>query len=370
MSDTRTTSGRAEERADLPPMARARYRAAQSVRVAWYAGQSVLARRAQAALDLTPAPDTAPLDRARLRSSFASAFAVDRANVAAGLYDPPRDLDPLRALSAVDAARRFLADVPKVDARRRSAKGGVEVRGQAPAGAYPPYYRQNFHYQTDGWFSEQSARLYDTQVEVLFTGAADAMRRSALGLLAAAWRGRDQRGLKHLDVACGTGRFLGQVLTAYPRLEATGVDLSPAYCARARDQLKRFTRVTIEEANAERLPFADGAFDTVSCVYLFHELPPRVRAQVAQELARVLAPGGVLVVADALQTGDEPGVDALLAQFPALFHEPFFRSYLTDDLVARFAANGLERGEEVLSYLTKSTAYHRPAVARAGAPAP
>ena len=36
---------------------------------------------------------------------------------------------------------------------------------------YPAYYLQNFHYQTDGWMSAESARLYDFQVETVFLGA-------------------------------------------------------------------------------------------------------------------------------------------------------------------------------------------------------
>ena len=40
---------------------------------------------------------------------------------------------------------------------------------------YPDYY-QNFHHQTDGYLSDHQA-LYDLQVEILFNGSADAMRR-------------------------------------------------------------------------------------------------------------------------------------------------------------------------------------------------
>ena len=59
----------------------------------------------------------------------------------------------------------------------------------------PDYYRQNFHFQSDGWLSEHSAAIYDTQVEVLFTGAADVMRRRALKPIAEWMAGRNQRDL-------------------------------------------------------------------------------------------------------------------------------------------------------------------------------
>ena len=47
------------------------------------------------------------------------------------------------------------------------------------ANGLPRYYQQNFHFQTDGYLSDHSARLYDFQVESLFAGTADVMRRRA-----------------------------------------------------------------------------------------------------------------------------------------------------------------------------------------------
>ena len=42
---------------------------------------------------------------------------------------------------------------------------------------YPEYFLQHFHWQTDGYLSRKSAELYDYQVEALFAGTTDAMRR-------------------------------------------------------------------------------------------------------------------------------------------------------------------------------------------------
>jgi ubiquinone/menaquinone biosynthesis C-methylase UbiE len=218
---------------------------------------------------------------------------------------------------------------------------------------YPRYYLQNFHYQTDGWFSEKSAKLYDTQVEVLFTGTAGAMRRQALVPLAHAIRGHDQRKLHMLDVACGTGGFLADVASNYPRLNLTGLDLSPAYTAEAHRRLGHRRPLSILEANAEAMPLADGSQDIVSSIYLFHELPPKTRAIVASEIARVLKPGGTFILVDALQTGDTPDLDGLLEVFPIGFHEPYFTSYLAQDFVSLFAAQGLTQTSVEPAFLSK-----------------
>lgn len=43
---------------------------------------------------------------------------------------------------------------------------------------YPEYYQNDFHFQTDGWFSTRSARAYNMVTEMLFFGQQDAMQRS------------------------------------------------------------------------------------------------------------------------------------------------------------------------------------------------
>ena len=224
---------------------------------------------------------------------------------------------------------------------------------------YPRYYLQNFHYQTDGWMSEKSAKLYDTQVEVLFTGTAGAMRRQALVPLAEVLRGRDQRKVSLLEVACGTGGFLADVAANFPRLNVTAFDLSPAYVAEAKARLGARRGLNIIEANAEAMPVADASQDIVSCIYLFHELPPKVRKAVAAEIARVLKPGGTAIIMDALQTGDTPDFDGLLEVFPIGFHEPYFTSYLAENFSALFAAQGLTQTSATPAFLSKIMVFEK-----------
>ena len=344
---------------------RARYAAAQGLRSAWYGAQMRAAKSRTTGFHRPDTPDFAPErgkpDMARLRKAYFELFIQDRRNVEAGLYPPPRDVSIAHLPHALKSARAFQADVEAVE-RRRQARNGTEVQGELPEGSnrYPDYYRQNFHYQTGGWFSDESAALYDTQVEALFTGTANAMRRAALAEIARELKGCDQRKVSLLDVACGNGRFLKTVMNVWPRLKAAGLDLSPNYTEAARTRLARWPQVEVFHEAAEAMPLAEASQDIVVSIFLFHELPPEVRGRVLAEVFRVLRPGGLFVLADSVQFGDYEGMDGLLEYFPHGFHEPYYNSYLSWNVTAAAEAEGFAKERETLAFLTKVTVWRRP----------
>src|SRR5262249_56044705 len=100
----------------------------------------------------------------------------------------------------------YFRALPQVDARRHGALEELPPGEQGDG--LPDYYRQNFHFQSDGWLSDHSAALYDTQVEVLFTGAADVMRRRVMKPIAEWMAGRNQPDLPPLALASATPLLL------------------------------------------------------------------------------------------------------------------------------------------------------------------
>jgi ubiquinone/menaquinone biosynthesis C-methylase UbiE len=347
----------------LSTMHKLAFGTAQAARVSWFFGQKLVAARLGRAV---PVPDELrrrPMpDRRRILADLRELIEQDWRNIEAGYYSQPAD----RLGNPLDEIRRaidFFADLGAVEERRRGGRG-ERLLTPAPNGHYPRYYLQKFHFQSDGYLSAASAARYDHQVEVLFGGGAAAMRRQALVPLKHVLIGNEATGPKPaarlLDVGCGTGRFLREVKANYPRLFVTGLDLSPHYLDVARRELKPWSRVRLVEGAAEAMPFADAEFDVVTCIYLFHELPPRIRRAVAAEIRRVLRPGGTLIFVDSLQTGDDPDYDAMLELFPLAFHEPYYASYLREDF-DRLLSPGFTPGERLPAYFSKVLSYRRDA---------
>ncbi len=336
----------------ISPLSRAAYTLGQGARVGLYWGQYWLsARLTKPVKARKPIEGPFPSPELTLRD-LRALLARDLENIAAGRYRMPHDLaeTPLRALAQ---ARRYFTDLKEVE-RRRHSRDVTEVRREIEAERdYPPYFLQNFHFQTDGYLSRRSARLYDHQVEVLFAGGADAMRRQALVPLGAALAERRVAETRLIDVGCGTGRFLTFVKDNYPRLQVTALDLSGAYLAEARNQLRAWRGIDFVEAAAEASGLPEAGHDLATCVFLFHELPRKVRAQVAREIHRLLKPGGRLIFVDSLQRGDHPPYDPLLEYFPVAFHEPFYADYVEQDLQAMFEDCGFVCLEAARAYFSK-----------------
>lgn len=95
-----------------------------------------------------------------------------------------------------------------------------------------------------------------------------------------------------LDAGCGTGYCTRALARRYRGAQVVGVDLAWAMAARARRRAGWFVRPRFTAGDAERLPFADAAFDLVMSNLLLNWCQPRA---VFAEFLRVLRPGGLLM---------------------------------------------------------------------------
>lgn len=99
-----------------------------------------------------------------------------------------------------------------------------------------------------------------------------------------------------LDLGTGTGRMLELLAPLYSR--AVGIDASPAMLSVARANLDRagLSKAQVRLGDIQHLPFGRNAFDVVTIHQVLHYLDEPERA--IAEAARVLRPGGRLIVAD------------------------------------------------------------------------
>lgn len=101
-------------------------------------------------------------------------------------------------------------------------------------------------------------------------------------------------GERILDVGCGTGLALARLAETQNGLSLAGVDLSAEMLERARRRLPQ--AVLLARGAAHRLPFASVSFEAVITSNMLHFLADPAR--MLDETARVLAPGGRLIVTD------------------------------------------------------------------------
>lgn len=175
---------------------------------------------------------------------------------------------------------------------------------------------------------DRIAPRYDAMNRLLSVGLDQRWRRAALSLAAV---GPEDR---VLDLACGTGDFSQLALERGAR--AIGLDFAGEMLRRAR---RRVAGGVFVQGDGAALPLADGAVTVAACGFAlrnFVSLP-----EIFEELARVLAPGGRLVLLEV----DRPRSALLRGAHSAYF----------DHVVPLLG--GLLSDRAAYSYLPQSTAY-------------
>jgi len=142
-----------------------------------------------------------------------------------------------------------------------------------------------------GWRHDLMAWFIDT---FMFRGQWRELRQRTADLA------QLQSGETVLDVGCGTGTLAIEVARRVGRAgRVAGVDPGIEQIARARAKAaRRNVPIEFQTGVIEQLPFPDCSFDVVFSTLMMHHLPAPLKRQGLAEIARVLKPGGRLVIAD------------------------------------------------------------------------
>ncbi len=150
-----------------------------------------------------------------------------------------------------------------------------------------------------GWRYDLMEWFFDT---FLFRGKLRELRQRTADLA------RIQPGEKVLDVGCGTGTLAMEVA---PRVGTAGrvfgIDPGDQQIARARFKAARHNLpIEFQVGVIESLNFPDQTFDVVLSTIMMHHLSDTLKRQGLAEIARVLKPGGRLVIADFKRPEERP----------------------------------------------------------------
>ncbi|OKH18465.1 methyltransferase domain-containing protein [[Limnothrix rosea] IAM M-220] len=171
------------------------------------------------------------------------------------------------------------------------------------------------------------------------------------------WGGLDKlpAGTTVLDVGCGFGGS-SRIMAQNYGFQATGITLSPKQAQRANDLTPEGVTAKFMVNDALDMSFPDNSFDVVWSVEAGPHMPDKMKY--AEEMMRVLKPGGILVVADWNQRDDrrvplnwweKPVMRQLLDQWS----HPSFSSI--ERFSEQIAETGLVDGEVVTADWTKET---------------
>src|SRR5579863_8480021 len=159
---------------------------------------------------------------------------------------------------------------------------------------------------------------------------------------------RLQTGDQVLDVGCGTGTLAMSVARRVGRAgRVVGIDPGTEQIARARSKAaRRNLPIEFQLGVIEQLAFPDQTFDVVFSTLMMHHLPAPLKRQGLAEIARVLKPGGRLVIADFKRKQERQGRAARfhaggsnMQELAAMVSEAGFSQVETEEMQpSRFSA--------------------------------
>jgi ubiquinone/menaquinone biosynthesis C-methylase UbiE len=157
-----------------------------------------------------------------------------------------------------------------------------------------------------------------------------------------------QPGEAVLDVGCGTGTLALEVAHRVGRAgRVAGIDPGKEQIASARKKAaRRNAPIEFQVGVIEQLPSPEATFDVVFSTLMMHHLPAPLKRQGLAEIARVLKPGGRLVIADFTHKQERTGQAARfhaggsrLQDLATLVKEAGFERVETEEMPpARFSA--------------------------------
>jgi len=145
-------------------------------------------------------------------------------------------------------------------------------------------------------------------------------------------------GMKMLDIACGTGKFLDLAARKLSPAFLMGVDPNPSMLEEAQKRISDNT--ILRQASAYEIPADDQSFDRIVCLNSFHYFERPEKA--LREMRRVMKPNGKLILTD--WRANRTTHVILKIALTAIRH-PYHHIYSTEQIQATLKDEGYETNE-------------------------
>jgi ubiquinone/menaquinone biosynthesis C-methylase UbiE len=145
-----------------------------------------------------------------------------------------------------------------------------------------------------------------------------------------------ENGSSILDIGCGWGILLKQLILLDRNLKLYGLDISPLMVNLAKTKFNHSDNVKIQIGSAEKLPYKNSTFDYVTCILSFHHYPKSLIS--LKEMSRVLKPKGRLFLLDPFKGGF---ISKLMNVFNRIvFQEKDVCIYTKEEMINMFKNSG------------------------------
>ena len=244
-----------------------------------------------------------------------------------------------RVMAEVEGSARDFRPMTLTDVRAELAYSALaRSAGEIPRAlhnrSFPDYYIEPFHGQRNGYLSTHVACAYDSVIDWLFDDALSEIRYATAATL-----GR-MGDATIVDLGTGTGSFLRRLRSVHPSAKLIGVDLSPYMLALFRAKhASELENARVLEGCVTDTKLPAGAAKGVTLSFVLHELPGQVVRQALREAHRLLAPGGKLVILDAIKP-ERKRDQVRRAVKLQVVHEPFVRAFTALELTSMLSEAG------------------------------
>ncbi len=216
----------------------------------------------------------------------------------------------------------------------RLAEGGTTI--VAHAFAAPRYWSEIWYHRTHGGWDASPYNgfvhgelVHKKYVSQIFPGDIYGNRRLILRELPR------QDYAEILEIGTSSGHHTVAIAEVFPRAQITGIDPSVRMLEQARRVAnEKGLSWDLHVGIGEQMPmFEDDSFDLVTAYAIHHEMPPKAIAAIFREAFRVLRPGGDMVMADVVRTGELDRMAAWRMDYAAKWGgEPFWRATAALDM--------------------------------------